>query len=804
VTTEATGHDPLIGQVLGHYRVLEKIGAGGMGVVYRARDEHLDREVAIKLLRPGTLTDSSARHRFHNEARALSKLNHSNIATIHDFDSQDGTDFLVMELLTGKPLSSRLVTGPLPEFELLPLALQLTEGLVAAHSNSIIHRDLKPANLFLTPDSRLKILDFGLARLRMPPTDTITVSELESHSVSGTFPYMPPEQVLGRHLDARTDLYAAGLILYEMATGQRPFAELPAGKLLDAILHRAPISPRALNPKVSRELESIILKCLEKDPANRYQAARELAVDLRRLLRDSSAGAIIASVTRRLPVLAGRRKTLIAPLVAIFLLAVCAAIFFLLRTRGLLPKFLSGTPQIQSVAVLPLANLSGDPQREFFADGVTEELISQLGRNTNLRVISRQSVMQFKNTALPLKEIARRLDVDAIIEGSVLQSGDRVRVTARLVSATTDRQIWGDEYERDVRDVLPLQAEVTEAIARGIKLKLSPEDRARLASTRPVDPEAYEAYLKGRSSWFQISKSSNEEAERYFQIALDKDPNFALAYAGLADVWLMRTDTGYLAPSEVVDKAKALAKKAIELDPSLAEPHVSLGNIDAGLDHDWAAAERHFQRAIQANPSHANAHFMYADLLISLHRNAEWDVEIHRALALDPMDYYFRAAFYGWHLIYLRRYDEAIETLKGVLSTNPDFSSAHMGLWGAYYKKHMDKEAYAEAVRFYEVIRDQEAVEAMHTGWTAGGYREAMKRAGDVLAARAEHKHVPGVRIARLYAHAGQNDLALTWLERATNARESPLEHLAVAWDWETLYPDPRFQELLQRLHLPR
>jgi tetratricopeptide (TPR) repeat protein len=411
--------------------------------------------------------------------------------------------------------------------------------------------------------------------------------------------------------------------------------------------------------------------------------------------------------------------------------------------------------------------------------------------------------MQFKHTSLPLSEIARKLDVDAVVEGSVLQSGNRVRVTARLVPAASEKPLWAEQYDRDLRDILTLQSEVTQAIAGEIKLKLSPEEKTRLASPRPVNPEAYEAYLKGRSYYFQLSKPGIEEAERYFKLTLEKDPNFALAYSGLADVWLVRTDAGYLAPSEVLDKAKAYALKAFELDPSLAEPYVSLANISFELDHDRAAAERHFKRAIQVNPNSAIAHFMYADFLIALHRNAEWDIEIHKCLALDPM-YYFWRTFYGWHLIYLGRYDEALENLQNVLTSNPNFSSAHLGLWGAYFKKHMDKEAYAEAVRFFEVLTDHEAVDALHAGFAAAGYREAMKRAGDVLAARSQRTHVPGIRIARLYAHAGQNDLALTWLKRAVDANETPTAHFAVAWDWDALRPDPRFQSLLRRLNLPQ
>jgi len=795
--------DPLIGSDFGHYRILQRIGSGGMGVVYLAHDSRLDRDVAIKVLSPGTLSDESARHRFHNEARALSKLNHPNIATIHDFDSQRDTDFLVMEYIPGNSLKTTLAPGPLSESDLLPLAIQLADGLAAAHDHSIIHLDLKPANLLLTSEGRLKILDFGLAKLRVPQAESVTQSALESHAIAGTVPYMAPEQILGAELDPRTDLFSAGLILYEMATGQRPFAELPSGKILDAILHRAPIPPRKLNPRISFELERIIQKCIDKNPASRYQSARDLSVDLRRLQHDSSAETVF---TQRSFFPARRflhNKPFPAALVALLAASLLSAFLLVPRFRRLLPSFFSNSPGIRSVAVLPLSNLSGDPEREFFADGVTEELITQLGKGTGLRVISRQSVMQFKHTALPVSEIARKLEVDAVVEGSVLQSGNRVRVTARLVPAAGEKPLWSDEYDRDLRDIISLQAEVTQAIAAEVKLKLSPEQKNRLAALRPVNPEAYEAYLKGRFYWYQISKSSYEQAERYFQLALEKDPNYALAYSGLADVWLMRTDSGYLPPSEVLDKAKSYALRAIELDPSLAEPEVSLANITIDLDHDAAAAERHFRRAIELNPSSALAHFMYADFLISYRREAEWDAEIHKCLSLDPMDFFWRT-FYAWQLTYVGRYDQAIEILQGIRSSNPNFSSAHLGLWFAYYKKGMAPEAFASAVRFFEVINDQETADALRAGFAAAGYREAMKRGGDVLATRAQHSHVSSVRIARLYAHAAQNDLALTWLEKAVDANETPINHLAVARDWDALRPDPRFQALLRRLHLPQ
>jgi TolB-like protein/Flp pilus assembly protein TadD len=497
----------------------------------------------------------------------------------------------------------------------------------------------------------------------------------------------------------------------------------------------------------------------------------------------------------------GRRAELVVLAIAL-LLAAIGLILFKVRRWEIRPS--SNLPRFQALAVLPLVNLSGDSAREYFADGMTEELITQLGEVTSARVISRQSVMQFKGTRMPLAEIAQKLKVDAVVEGSVLQSGNRVRVTARLVDAAAEKPVWTGEYERDLRDVLSLQAELSGTIANEIRMKLNPQEHARQTKPRAINPEAYDAYLKGRSQWHKISKQGIEDADRYFHFALEKDPDYALAYAGLADVWMMRADSGYAAPSETLPKAKAAALKALQLDDTLSEAYVSLANIEAGYERDWSAAGRDFRRAVELNPNSAEAHFMYADYLISLRHEQEWQTEIQQAMNLDPMNSFFRC-FYGWHLVYLGRYDEAIDLLRKVTATQPNFSSAHMGLWGAYYRKHMEKEAWEEAVKFYEALPDYEAVvAALRAGYRQGGYREGMSRAADTLAVRAQHSHVAGVRIARLYAHAGDVDRALVWLQKAYEARETPLIHLGVAWDWDRLLPDARFQDLLRRMNFPQ
>ncbi len=459
-------------------------------------------------------------------------------------------------------------------------------------------------------------------------------------------------------------------------------------------------------------------------------------------------------------------------------------------------------PRIESIAVLPLDSLSNDPNQEYFADGMTDALLTDLGKIKALRVISRRSITRYKGSKLSLPDIARQLNVDAIVEGTVQRSGDKVRITAQLIQAKTDRNLWAESYDRDFRDVLSLQGEMAQDIVREIEVRISAEETHRLTGGRAVNPEAYEAYLKGRFQYYSISKQGLDEAERYFQLALEKDPNYALAYAGLADVWTLRTDSGHAPPSETMPKAESALLKALQLDPNLSEAHISLANIDALHKRDWISAEKEFRRGIELNPSSQDAHFFYADYLIYLKRNQEWQSEIQKALALDPMSSFTRT-FYGWQLVYLGRCDEAIDIMQKVAASDPNFSSVHLGLWGAYYKKHMEAQAMQEAIRFFQLIPDQETAAALNAGYKQAGYKEGMRRAAEILEKRAKQKYVPGIRIARLYAHAGDTDRAILWLQKADEAGESPLCRLAVGWDWDSLRSDPRFQEIVGHQNYP-
>jgi len=800
MASRVLGQDLRVGLELGHCRIVEKIGAGGMGEVYRARDEHLARDVAIKVLPPGTLIDESARKHFRKEALILSQLNHPNIATIHDFDTQQGVDFLVMEYIPGITLSEKVSAAPLPEKEVLRLGVQLAEGLAAAHEQGIIHRDLKPGNLRVTSDGRLKILDFGLAKLRLPVTASATTESLsETHAMAGTLPYMAPEQLLGEEIDARTDIHAAGEALYEMATGQQPFAQVERSQLVGAILQRPPRPPTAVNPRLSPELERIIGKCLEKEPGSRYQSAKELAIDLRRLQTGMVSAAQPAAKLAKWSSARWVGLGLGIPASVIVLLIAFNVGDWRERLLGR-----TGAPRIDSLAVLPLANLSGDPQQEYFADAMTEELIATLGQIEALRVTSRTSVMRFKDVRPVggLPEIARQLKVDAVVEGSVLHSGDRVRITAQLIDARTDRHVWARSYERDLRDVLGLQTDVAQAIANEIKIKLTPQEQARLARSHPISPEAHEAYLKGRYHWNLRTEQGLKKGIEYFQQAIDKDPDYAPAYAGLADSYVGLAEWGLMASREAYPRAKAAASRALGIDETLAEAHASLGAARNDYDWDWVGAEKEFKRAIELNPGYATAHQWYAEYLSEKGRHDEAVAELRRAQELDPLSPIIGAVG-GYIFLFAGRYDEAEAQCRRALELNAGFYPAHFNLGRVYLQEKL----YAQAISEYEkAIAPEEGNPELATelvrGYAAAGKRTEALKTLSQLKELSKRRYISPYRIAQAYAALGDFDQAFALLEKAYEERTGDLIQLKVEPENDPLRSDPRFQDLLRRMNL--
>jgi serine/threonine-protein kinase len=739
-----------------------------MGVVYRAHDEQLERDVALKVLPAGTAADDTSRVRLLREARMASRLNHPHICTIFEVGEWCGQAYIAMELVEGRTLNARLCEGPLGINEAVRIGRQVADALAHAHQRGVVHRDLKSANIMLTSEARVKVLDFGLAKQVVgEASETITLTQeslTTPGTVVGTLAYMPPEQLCGQAVDARSDIWALGVVLYEMVAGRPPFQGRTGFELSAAILSQAPAAMPGIVPGEQRQL---IERCLAKEPGQRFQTAAELCAALEAL----QPGTTPARRSSRQPPARPRERK-------------------------------SSRKRIRAVAVLPLTNLSRDPEQEFFADGMTEALIACLAKIGALRVISRTSAMRYKASGKSLPQIAQELNVDGVVEGSVLRAGNRVRITAQLIHAATDTHLWAESYERDLQDVLVLQCELARTIAGEIKAAVTPEEATRLARATAVNPEAYEACLKGRFHWYRLSAEHLSTAFSYFQLALEKDPDYAPAHAGIAAAWMARTDTGSIPPQDAYPKAKAAAARAIALDESLTEAHVTMGNALFSHEWNWPGAEAEFQRAIQLNPNDAAARFFYCDFLISMRRVEEWRNEIGRSLQLDPLNFFYQC-FYGWHLVYLHRCDEAILQLRKALLMEPGFTSSHLGIWGAFYQKGLDLEALEQATQFFALLRDGEACQALERGFAQGGYARAMSAAADTLAARSLQTHVPAFRVARLYSQAGEVDRAIQWLEKAYEQRESPLVHLSVGWDWDSLRADTRFQSLLRRMNLP-
>ena len=783
----------MIGRTFSHYRVEARLGAGGMGEVWRARDEHLHRDVAIKLLPGDVLGDREAHERFRREALALSRLSHPHIVTVFDFDAQEGLDFLVMELILGESLAERVARGPLPLDEVARLGRQIADALDAAHTHGVIHRDLKPGNVMITPRGDATVLDFGLARRMSVGDGESTVTALTtSQSTLGTLPYMAPEQHLAKPAGPAADLWALGAVLYEMATGRRPFDQQVSGALVHAILNEDPPRTRTLRPEIPEWLETLILACLAKEPADRPASARVVieALDQARAPKDPARRGRphgrAAGPSRRIPATALVAGGVVAATVALAFLAVA---------------LLHPSHAIRSLAVLPLENLSRDADQEYFADGMTDEIITTLAKIGALRVIARSSVASYRGTQKSIAQIARELGVDALVEGSVLRAGSQVRINARLIRAATGQDLWDEHYERGLENVLALQSEVAEAIAKQIQVAVTPEERQRLATTRQVNPQAYEAYLRGRQAWDQGTVESFRKSLTYFEEAAKIDPTYAPAYAGIADAyWSFSNLT--MPPNEAMPPALAAARKALQLDESLAEAHTSLATLEMEYEWNWADAEREFRRAIELKPGDAAAHRQLA-FYYRFHGDYARDhAEMEKASALDPLSE-FTIGQLGWPEYFARRYDDALAIFRQTVAKAPNEFEVYGGLGMAYEAKRQYPEAIAAFEKECQAFPvGQTKTFLAHAFAVAGRTREAHAVLDTLIRDRAK-TFVSAVDIAAVFAGLGERDSALSWMEKGIDEHAGWLEFIKIDPRYDPLRGDPRFQAVQRRVGLP-
>ena len=789
----------MIGRVLGHYKVIEQVGAGGMGVVYRARDERLERDVALKVLSTGSLGTDQARSQLRKEALALAQLSHAHIGAVYDFGTHDGLDFLVMEYVAGRTLGDRLHHGPLPEREVLTLAAQIARALEDAHEHGIVHRDLKPGNIMVTPKGVAKVLDFGLARILAPDAQAIDAQTMTATQlVAGTLPYMSPEQLRNENADARSDIHALGAVIYEMATGRRAFPENQGPQLIDAILNRPPVTPRAFTPHLSPELERIVLKCLEKDPDRRYQSAREAAIDLERLKSPGSHATTHATT----PTTIGWRRVgaFAAVVVALGIGGALA-----LNVGGWRDRAFGGDtrPRIESLAVLPLENLSGDKEREYFADGMTDALITELSRISALKVISRTSVMPYKGAGKSLTQIATELGVDGVIEGSVLHDGDQVRITVQLIQGTTDRHLWSDSYQREVGSVLALQNDVARAVAREVRVTLTPQDERRLASTDGVNRDAYDAYLKGLQSAAQQTDDGVRRSIELFEQAVQLDPQFALGHARLAMSYASYYMGGGLEPRQFFPKARESALKALAIDDTMSEAHHALASGVLHYEWNWPEAERLIKRAIELNPSYAAAHASYASYLQAQGRFDEASAERRLALQFDPLSA-FRVADAGYPLYYAGRHDDAIRFFRQALDMDSRFYWANLWIGQVLVRQGKYPEAIAEIERAVTLSeRNTRVIATLGHAYGLAGRSTDADRILDELHARAKQSYVSGYYLALVYAGLGMRDQAIAQLEKAVDERQPYLILLNVEPPFRPFHGDPRFQAIVRRIGIP-
>ncbi len=774
---------------LGPYQIVAKVGAGGMGEVYKAEDTRLGREVAIKVLPQNLSSDPQAARRFEREARAVAALSHPNILAVYDVGSDQGIAYLVTELLEGETLRSRLKRGAIEWREAAEIGREIAEGLAAAHFKGIIHRDLKPENIFLTRHGQVKILDFGLARwspVKSSSNDTSTLTETQPGVVMGTVGYMSPEQVRGEAAEAPSDMFSLGCVLYEVVAGRRAFARQTPVQTMTAILEQEPPPLVESGKRIPQELDRLIGRCLMKNPAERIQSARDLSLALKEL----ATGATTLGSQERSRVL---RWAVLWMVTALAVLLCAAGFYFFYRPSKPVP----------SLAVLPFVNASGNRDMEYLSDGITDSLINSLSQLPNLAVMSRNSVFRYKGQA-DAQAVGRALNVQSVLTGRVVQLGDSLSISTELVDVRDNRHIWGEQYDRKVADILDVQVEISTEISDRLRLKLSGEDKKRLVKRYTQNSEAYQLYLRGRYYWYKKTPDGFDKGIEYFQKATQVDPNYAPAYAGLAELYnnLSNYNFALLAPNEAGTKAQAAAEKALQIDDTLGAAHSSLAITEYQWGWDWANAEKEFRRAIELDPTASTTFHWYSHLLMTLGRVDDSIRVGRRAVKVEPTDL-GNNAHQGWYYLWTREYARAVEPLKQAIEMDPSFPVGQWYLGLAYEQQGEFQKAIAQFQNCVRITAGRPSMLALlGHAYAAANRKSEAKVVLKQLSEIEKEKYVPSYPVATIYTALGDKEQAMARLERAYNERDSWMDYLGLDPRLDSLRSDTRFATLLRRMNL--